>query len=325
MSKQMRFLNVLLSVVFLALIFCGPVFCGSTSVTEWPFWKNFKHASKPSQSFSTPTGNVLQSLEIMIRLGSSYGVEESSDGFIGKTAIGLGGVAEVELTRSSFMNKLTGQQNSYPTSVFKVALVPTRFSRRWYIPYISLQLHSTPWRPSVDSNSHLKADVRAVFNSQNLSRMNIESRFTTLYFIAGKDFHWVRLHGGGTITDVRIRNGYQWIFDRKVGYDTYYPIPDFQKNLIAPFGNISITLNPETCLLAEIQSIPMIDYTIETHDLIIKRTWKTIVGVRFFIGNWLSLDTGVKYLSSSRGIADSEVNVGLNILVPLKRNSNDRK
>jgi hypothetical protein len=53
----------------------------------------------------------------------------------------------------------------------------------------------------------------------------------------------------------------------------------------------------------------------------IARKFQYQFGVRFFIARWLSLDTGVKYLSSAKGIADSEVNVGLNMMVPLKTGS----
>ncbi len=107
-----------------------------------------KYASSPTKNFSTPTGRVLKSMEVMVSLGSSFGIEENS-GVLGRLAIGLGGVAEVELTRSSFMNELTGQQGNLPTSIFKMSLVPERFSQYWFIPNFSLQLHSTPWQSSV--------------------------------------------------------------------------------------------------------------------------------------------------------------------------------
>ncbi len=70
--------------------------------------------------------------------------------------------------------------------------------------------------------------------------------------------------------------------------------------------------------MGEVQAIPLIDYNIISKQVQIKRTWRAIVGVRFFIASWLSLDTGVKYLSSAKGIADSEVNVGLNLMLPFK-------
>jgi len=279
--------------------------------------KRIKYASAPTKTFSTPKGRVLKSLEFMISLGSSFGIEENA-GMLGHVAVGLGGVAEVELTRSSFMNELTGQQKNLPTSIFKMGLIPERFSNHWFIPNISLQLHSTPWQSSVDENSQLKDAVRAECNYQNLSRMNMENRFTTLYGIIGKDFSFLSFNGGFTLTDVRVRKGYQWIFDQNLGYDIYVPIPEMQKNLFAPFGNLSIAANNETFLMGEVQAIPLIDYNIVNKQVLIKRTWRAIVGVRFFIATWLSLDTGVKYLSSAKGIADSEVNVGLNLIMPFK-------
>jgi len=277
----------------------------------------FKYASAPTKNFSTPTGRVLKSMEIMVSLGSSFGIEENS-GMLGRLAIGLGGVAEVELTRSSFMNQLTGQQGNLPTSIFKMGLVPERFSEYWFVPNISLQLHSTPWKSSVNESSRLTESARSAYDDRNLSRMNMDNRFTTLYGIIGKEFIFMSINGGVTLTDVRVRNAWQWIFDQNLGHEVYYPIPEMQKNLIAPFGNISIAANDETQLMGELQAIPLIDYDIVSKMVLIKRTWRAIVGVRFFIARWLSLDTGVKYLSSAKGIADSEVNVGLNLMVPFK-------
>ncbi len=282
------------------------------------FLEHFNQASTPTKTFSTPSARVLNSMEVMVNMGSSFGVEQTN-GFLGKIAIGLGGIAEIELTRSSFMDNLTGNQKSFPSSVFKMSLVPQQLAEKWYIPNLTLQLHSTPWRSNVDPNTSLKQEVRADYASMNLSRMNMDNRFTTLYGIIGKDFRFIQFHGGISLTDVRVRNGYQWIFHQDLGYDVYEEIPDIQKNLINPFGNMSIFANEDTRLLAEIQAIPFIDYNIKTKKVEIKKTWQAIVGVRFFIKKWLSLDTGVKYLSSAKGIADSEVNFGLNFVLPFKK------
>jgi len=282
--------------------------------------KRIRYASVPTKNFSTPTGRVLKSLEFMISLGSSFGIEENA-GMLGHVAVGLGGVAEIELTRSSFMNELTGQQKNLPTSIFKMGLIPERFSNHWFIPNISLQLHSTPWQSSVNEGSRLTESAKASYDASNLSRINMDNRFTTLYGIIGKEFNFLSINGGFTLTDVRVRNAWQWIFDQNLGYEVYYAIPEMQKNLIAPFGNISIAANEDTQLMAELQAIPLIDYNIKNKQVLIKRTWRAIVGVRFFIASWLSLDTGVKYLSSAKGIADSEVNVGLNMMVPFKTGS----
>jgi hypothetical protein len=280
-----------------------------------------KYASAPTKNFSTPTGRVLKSMEVMVSLGSSFGIEENS-GMLGRLAIGLGSVAEVELTRSSFMNELTGQQGNLPTSIFKMGLIPERLAHHWFVPNMALQLHSTPWQSSVNERSRLTESAKASYDASNLSRISMDNRFTTLYGIIGKDFDFMSINGGVTLTDVRVRNAWQWIFDQNLGHEVYYPIPEMQKNLIAPFGNISIAANDETHLMGELQAIPLIDYDIVSKQVLIKRTWRAIVGVRFFIARWLSLDTGVKYLSSAKGIADSEVNVGLNMMVPFKASSN---
>ena len=305
----------------LLIIFCfgfgGSLFADNGEKLKLSVFDRFKHASVPTKTFSTPTGKVLNSLEIMVIMGSSFGIEESN-GFLGKIAVGLGGIAEVEFTRSSFMDNLTGKQKNLPTSVFKMSIIPQRFTRYWFVPFVSLQLHSTPWSSNVDPASKLQSEVKADYMEMNLSRMNMENRFTTLYGIVGKEIGFISLHGGLTLTDVRVRNGYQWIYHQDLGYDVYETIPDMQKNLIAPFGNVTILANEDTRLMAELQAIPFMDYNIKSQQVEIKKTWRAIVGVRFFVTPWISLDTGVKYLSSAKGIADSEVNAGINFVIPVK-------
>ena len=320
MSRSKKLLAIFCIFLMFSLLFSQIAF-GQEEKVEQKIKRSIsnriKYASTPTKNFSTPTGRVLKSMEVMVSLGSSFGIEENS-GVLGRLAIGLGGVAEVEITRSSFMNELTGQQGNLPTSIFKMGLVPERFSQYWFIPNISLQLHSTPWQSSVNEGSRLAESAKASYDASNLSRMNMDNRFTTLYGIIGKEFSFISINGGITLTDVRVRNAWQWIFDQNFGREIYYPIPEMQKNLIAPFGNLSITANDDTQLMGEVQAIPLIDYNIVSKQVGIKRTWRAIVGVRFFIARWLSLDTGVKYLSSAKGIADSEVNVGVNLMVPFK-------
>ncbi len=322
MSRANSFKTILFFSIFSTLFF--QIAFGQQAEIKNKIRKSFldriKYASAPTKNFSTPTGRVLRSMEVMVSLGSSFGIEENS-GILGRLAIGLGSVAEVEITRSSFMNELTGQQGNLPTSIFKMGLVPERFSQYWFIPNISLQLHSTPWQSSVDENSRLTESAQASHDASNLSRINMDNRFTTFYGVIGKEFNFMSINGGVTLTDVRVRNAWQWIYDQVLGYEAYHPIPEMQKNLIAPFGNISIAANNDTQLMGEVQAIPLIDYDIVGKQVQIKRTWRAIVGVRFFIAQWLSLDTGVKYLSSAKGIADSEVNVGLNMMVPFKTGS----
>lgn len=320
MSTSKNWLTIFSLIVIFSVIFSQISF-GRQNELDQKIKKSIlsriKYASAPTKNFSTPTGRVLKSMEVMVSLGSSFGIEENS-GVLGRLAIGIGGVAEVELTRSSFMNELTGQQGNLPTSIFKMGLVPERFSQYWFIPNISLQLHSTPWQSSVNEGSRLTESAKASYAESNLSRINMDNRFTTLYGIIGKDFDFMSINGGVTLTDVRVRNAWQWIFDQNLGQEVYYQIPEMQKNLIAPFGNISIAANDDTQLMGEVQAIPLIDYNIMSKQVQIKRTWRAIVGVRFFIASWLSLDTGVKYLSSAKGIADSEVNVGMNLMIPFK-------
>lgn len=281
-------------------------------------FKFLNRASEPTKFFFAPTSRILKSLEVMIITGGFFGVEENGALF-NHIGIGLGNIAEVEFSSSNISNKLTGESSTLPTSVFKVGLIPERYTRLWYVPQMSLQLRSTPWRSVAEQHSKLLAENKTSYLGKNLNRLNVTSRFTTLYFVTGKDGASGGLHFGLSLMDVRTQQGRQWLYD-EVHFDYIdVKIPEMKKEILAPFGGMYIRANPQTWLMAEIEPIPCFGYDVKNRTVHIRRAWLGIGGIRFFIGNWLSLDTGVKYQSDFDGIADAEINIGLNMMIPFKK------
>ncbi|MDZ7261937.1 MAG: hypothetical protein ONB05_07525 [candidate division KSB1 bacterium] len=283
-----------------------------------PLSRVLSQASEPSRLFVAPTSRVLGSLEFHFSGGSSFGVEENSS-FLGKVSLGLGGIAEVEFSTSKVINKLTGEATTLPTSIFKVLLVPQRFSQLWYIPQVALQLRSSSWRSLANEGTRPTAEASADYMGRNLASLSLSSRFTTLYLVVGKDGALGGLYGGCSLTDVRTQRGWQWIYDRNTYTSLWMEIPELQKNILAPWGGLIIVANPSTRLMAEVEAIPMFDYNVPIRTVRIRHAWLGIAGVRFFMGKWLSLDTGVKYQSDYKGIADTEINLGLNVVLPVAR------
>ena len=253
-------------------------------------------ASEPTKFFSAPTGGILKSMEVMFTTGGSFGIENNRN-FSKKIGFGLGNIAEVEFTSSNIANKLTGESTNLPTSVFKVSLVPERFAHLWYIPQMAVQLRSTTWQSVAKRESGLRSENTESYLGKSLSSLAMTSRFTTLYFVAGKNCSLGGLHVGFSLTDVRTRRGRQWIYD-EISYD-YIDlfIPEMKKEIAAPFGGIYIVANPQTQLMVEIEPIPLFEYDIKNRRVYVRKAWMGIGGIRFFISKWLSLDTGVKYQS----------------------------
>lgn len=278
-------------------------------------------ASQPSRLFSVPTAEILQSMEISFSGGGAFGVEGGT-AILKNFIIGLGGIAEVEFTTSGMTNRLTGKSERLPSSSFKVSLIPERFKNVWFLPDIAVQLRSASWQSLEGESDQLRSEYKG-YNDQiagNLHAINrLQKRFSILYLIIGK-----RISSLGSIqiglsqTDIRTKGGYQTIYLRDYGtYDTI-DIQELQESFISPFGGIEIIANKSTRLMAEIQSVPLFDYNFKKKDIEITQTWLGVAGVRFFIMEWLSLDTGVKYQSDFDGIADAEIDIGINFVIPVK-------
>jgi len=279
-------------------------------------------ASEPSKFFTVPTARALRSMEFTISAGSSFGVEGEGGGFAGRIGVGLGDVGEVALATSGVSNQLTGETNSLATTVFKVSVLPDGWTRRWFVPQVALQLKSTTWKPIVGREDEIRPAVREAYANYSLQSLTLESRFTTLFVIVGKEGALGAIQLGASLTDVRTRRGAGYFLHLDTGQYEWRNFEDKMKEIWAPFGGIALKANPKTRLMAEVQAIPLFDYKPQEGDVSIRREWLGLAGVRFFIWNWLSLDTGVRYQKSFKGIADTEINLGANLVLPVREMSN---
>jgi hypothetical protein len=326
----MKFRRLFIIVIFLPLfgraqdssVYIGP---GKQPTKQRQFFaylsNRFNQASIPTKLFYAPTARVLHSMEISISGGSSYGVEEGG-GFLTRLGIGLGNVAELEFSTTEVANELTGKETRFPSRILKVNLLPVRFRTNPWIPSITCQLRTSPWGEVVNQKNHIAASVAEDFNKEYsnfmLRALNVQSRFTTLYILAGKDGQFGGIHVGVTLMDVRTKQGWQWIYNNLDYSDASCVIPAQQKNILKPFGGLILNANATTQIMMEITAVPRLRYNIRQRQVQITHTWSGIGGVRFFMLNWLSCDAGVRYLSSYKGIADAEISMALNIVLPLK-------
>lgn len=276
-----------------------------------------KSASVPSRLFNIPTSDVLQSMEFSFSGGGAFGVEDGG-ALLRKFIVGLGGIAEVEISTAGITNRLTGEPENLSTSSFKVNLIPERYQSLGYLPNISVQLRSSSWRSLEGKEEKIRAEYTEVSEGQNLVAINLKNRFSTLYLIIGKRWTFGGFQIGLSQTDVRTQKGVRRFYDHAWNKDTWETIPEMKKIFTAPFGGVEIAANNNTRLMAEIQTIPLFDYDVKKRKMKISKAWMGVAGVRFFITEWFSLDTGVKYLSEHLGIADAEIDIGVNIMVPVR-------
>jgi hypothetical protein len=277
--------------------------------------------SDPSRLFSVPMADVLRSAEVCVSGGSSFGLESKS-ALIQNLSIGLGGIAEAEISTTGLTNELTGESESFAMSSFKVNLIPESLQRCRFLPNVVAQLKSSSWKSIQNESGSIRAAYTEAssYSGENLMSLGIQERFSVLYLIIGKRWSFAGFQAGVCATDIRLKNGrrWYWIGDPLDPGGVYSSeIPEKQKNTWTPIGGIEIKANDKTKIMAEIQSVPVFDFDVRSQNVVISKAWLGVAGIRFFIADWLTLDAGVKYQSNDKGIADAEIRIGGNCVIPV--------
>jgi hypothetical protein len=280
-----------------------------------------KSISNPSRLFNVPTAYVLRTGEILISGGSSFGME-SKGSLVRNLTIGLGGIAEAEISTTGQTNQLTGEAESFAMSSFKVNLMPEGLQRYWFVPNIAVQLKSSSWKAIKNESGSIRSyyTEASSFSGENLLSLDIKERFSVLNLIVGKRWSFGGFQAGVSATDVRLKDGRRWYYflDSAGRYnDRIKNMSEVQKNYWTPIGGIEIKANDRTQIMAEIQSVPIFDFDVGSQSVVISKAWLGVAGIRFFISNWLTLDAGVKTQSNDHGIADAEIRLGGNCVIPV--------
>jgi len=241
--------------------------------------------------FTVPTADVLRSLDVSLSGGGAFSAE-SERSFLGRAAIGLGDVAEVEISTLSVLNALKASSSSVPTSAFKMRVLRERGDR----PAVSWLLRgTTDWRDIESPVPHV----------------DFRTRLTRLQVVASKSVGTVDVHAGIGWADIRVKDpggypgGPRWTGELK-------------RNLFSPFGGFSVPVNPRTTVMGEVDMVPRYDFGegfTEANQMILY-AWSGAAGVRFYFARWLSTDVGVIYRSDFDGLADAAIRASANVLLP---------
>ncbi|MGD8535906.1 MAG: hypothetical protein PVF66_08660, partial [Candidatus Aminicenantes bacterium] len=265
-----------------------------------------KELVDPKRLFVIPIADVLRSLEVNLGGGTSFGVKkEETRPFLGHIRLGLGGVAEVELSTLGIINELSEGSPVIPTAAFKLRFI----SEGKWRPAVAAALRSSLWHTE-------ERDIPLMFPAK------FQKRLSTLYLVASKTFNDVSVHAGLSVSDLRIRT--TTTMDDPLS-PTQPEIDStgkeyFNKNLFGPFVGLKVELNPKTFLMMELEQIAAYKFdetTFVVSEDDIDVEWMGITGVRFFFVNWLSLDAGVMFRSDYHGIGDAHIQAGLNICFSL--------
>lgn len=305
--------------------------CGEPLEDEYHTWK-IEHNKQqiydhkfitgrvdPPRLFTIPTAGVLGSKDISLMGGGAFGVAVQQS-FLGTIGMGLGNIAEVEFSSLGLINNISHGSPSVSTSAFKIQLIPENLFGLRFFPQVAVAIRSSAdWKSVSSDRKALSAnsDFYAYneFTQQKECAVNAigySTRFTIMYGVATLPLGPLRIHGGLTLTDIRVKDmsvDYAWLEDSNAPEER-------QKNLIGGFAGFEIEYNPQTKLMVEVKTDSKHEYNLETKEIELSHTYVAIGGVRFFFTKWLSIDTGVLYQSNYAGIADSQIKLGLNLFLP---------
>jgi hypothetical protein len=268
----------------------------------------------PSHLFNVPTAEVIDSRDISLMGASAIGMS-SGRSLFGNIGIGLGKVAEVEFSTVGLANNIARGNPTVTTSSFKIKLSPDNYFNWKHCPQLALAFRSSAnWK---DVNSDLST-IRAndEWTDKGIADVRYNTRFTILYGIITLPFEKVKLHAGVSSTDIRIR-------DTAINYyileSNYYDPVEKQKYLTGGFWGFTLDQNPQTQIMFEVETIANWSFNEEKQTIDVKNDILAIGGVRFFFIDWLSIDTGIWYQGNYRGIADTQIKLGLNLLLPTSK------
>ena len=264
--------------------------------------------AKPlARLFLTPNGRVLESMEVSLTLGGAFGAMNKGE-YLGIASIGLGDVAELEVSTWRLVSNLFKGTTALGTTSLKV--VAFRAGEESLLPDATITFRSNPSWASIEvSGDDLASDI-----GEEVDGVDFEMHMASLYLTISKHlFERVTLHAGVSLMDVRTRSG------KALMSNIFFNIPDLQENIVSGFVGFERQVNPRTILMSEVSSVPRFNYRPLGNKLEVDQVALIIAGFRFYFTERISTDAGVKYRTDYDGIADAEISVGLNVGFNLKQ------
>jgi hypothetical protein len=279
---------------------CGSRIVHAVSKQLEPLDETFR---EPARLFSIPTASVIPEMTVGLTLGNSFGLQVG-ESFLGTASLGMGGIAELELSTVGLFAGLATGSSAFKTAGLKAVVI----EEYAFLPSIAISLlSSNDWeREQRDEGVVRSSDAPAY--AEGVRGVNYESRITNLTISFGKQVRErTTAHWGITFSDIRYRN----VSTYHAFNGTKYFSEQARKIRWQGFGGVSIRMNPRTQLMGEVQSIPLFNYDRSTGNIRLDRMYIGAAGVRFSLSTSWSLDAGIRYQDNFIGLADTQVRITL--------------
>ncbi len=285
---------------------CGAKFVALTTA------EGFRHVSyrQPARLFSIPTALVLPELQFGITLGNSFGLEVG-ESFLGTIGLGIGDIAEIELSTSGLITGLAAGTTSMRTAGLKMKFLESEELGL----AVGASLRSSNDRERENRTERILAAAAPDDYAMGLRGLNYESRITTLSLSVSKEVREeTTLHAGLGYSDIRYRDVNSFFIDRP----SIFSPSEERRGQWQAFGGAVIVMGERTKIMGEVQSFPFFKYSVNRGEIRLSHMYVAAAGVRFSISQSWSLDSGVRYQSNFIGLADTQIRITLNGVFSLR-------
>ena len=265
---------------------------------------------QPARLFSIPTAQVLPELQFGVTLGNAFGLEVG-ESFLGTMGLGIGDIAEIELSTAGLITGLAAGTTGMKTAGLKMKFFESE--ELGLIVGASLR-NSNDWERE-NRTERVLAVAAPDDYAMGLRGLNYESRITTLSLSVSKQVReQTTLHAGLGYSDIRYRNVYSYF----VNSPSIYAPSEERRGQWQAFGGAVIVMSERTKIMGEVQSLPFFKYSVNRGEIRLSHMYVAAAGLRFSISQSWSLDSGVRYQSNFIGLADTQIRITINGVFSLR-------
>ncbi len=263
-----------------------------------------------SRMFIAPTGYMIPSGVLNVAFGGSFASQGGRE-YLGLMSIGLGGVAEFEISTSHIITNIFSFTEPIGTTALKFILYNQKSD--FPVPTIVLMLRSNAWS-TVSGDRGDFAGPALPDGGGTLMNVDFEVHQTSLYLSASKLLNPTStLHGGLVWHEMRTRDISYY------GDPSLQPPGDMNKGIVGIFIGMEREMNDLTHSILEIGSKPKIEFDQLLQGVTAKNLYYMIAGVRYFLTPMASIDAGIRYRSDYSGLSDTEIRTGLNLGIDIRK------
>ena len=277
---------------------------------------------KLHQLFVSPTATMIESATINVSGGGVFGLDTQGS-WRNNIRVGIGGVGELALSQQEIFTNIFPNGMHLQTKSLKIMAFPTIKIGKSAEFSFSGMVRSADWIGQKSEGGILADD--SDFVNATLTAATFEIRFASLYLINSFEYKNASIHFGPILTDFRYRN----LALRFRLHDSFADNEEHSIKGNGAFIGFTNMVNPSTMLLIDFTTVPRLNLELDvenqehsvnfTHDYII--LW----GLRYFLHDYISFDSAVRYYNSKSELSDIQVKLGVNVILPIKRIIDDMK